>query len=185
MRKSKVFINDFSPSQNDSITFDTNVLIKLLYPVDYSGAYEAYSTLYDEILKSKAMLIVSSIQISEFVNRCIRMQFDLYKKENNDLELDFKSDYRNTNDYNESMNAILDIVRYDILKNFTVLDDGFSKMNLDKLFLYGFSYDFNDAFLVEFAKINNAILVTHDSDFGNFNTKVKMVTANRKLLLFS
>lgn len=185
MKNRKQYISSFSPQKSDTITFDTNILIKLLYPVNYKNTYLAYENLFNEILHKKSNLIISSIQISEFINRCIRLQYTLYIEENNLSNYDFKSHYRETTDYRDSMNAILEIVKSDILSNFTFVDDCFSKMQQNNIFIYGFSYDFNDAFLVEFSKIYNAILVTDDTDFGNYNTNINIVTANKKLLLFT
>lgn len=58
-------------------------------------------------------------------------------------------------------------------------------MQYESIFRYGFSYDFNDALLVEIAKKNKAIIVTDEVDFANYGTDVKIVTANKKLLMFS
>ena len=83
------------------------------------------------------------------------------------------------------MNAILEIIKTDIIPNYSFIDDGFSNMQTDSIFKYGFSYDFNDSILLEIAKQHNSILVTDDADFGNYTSKVKIVTNNSKLLLFA
>lgn len=182
----KVPLYKFVPKQSDTITFDSNILIKLLYPAMCENTpITAYIDLYAKILAAKSSLIISSIQISEFVNRCIRFQFALYKEAQVNPNMDFKKDYRNTADYKNSMTAILDIIQTDIIPNYTFIDDGFSCMQKDEIFRYGFSYDFNDSILYEIARQNNAILVTDDADFANYGSKVKIVTNNSKLLMFS
>ena len=80
--------------------------------------------------------------------------------------------------------SILDIINTDIIDNFSFIDDGFSTMNYDNIFKYGFSYDFNDALISEIAKRENAYLITHDSDFLNYGTDLKIITANEGLLKF-
>ena len=40
-------------------------------------------------------------------------------------------------------------------------------------------------FYLEIAQHHRAILITDDADFGNYNSNVKIVTNNRKLLMFS
>ena len=55
-------------------------------------------------------------------------------------------------------------------------------MNKDNIFKYGFSYDFNDSLLVEIVKKNNAILITDDADFGNYQMNFTLVTSNNFLL---
>lgn len=182
----KIPLDKFVPHKSDVIMFDSNILIKLLYPVMDNTSYSAaYGNLYAKILEVGATLIISSIQISEFVNTCIRFQFELYKKAQNDPRLKFKADYRDTKDYDASMRAILDIIKNDIIPNFSFVDDGFKNMQKDNIFCYGFSYDFNDSILLEIAKQNNSILVTDDRDFGNYISDVKIVTSNKALLMFS
>lgn len=182
---SKTEINLFIPSQHDTMLLDTNILIKLLFPIDFNGKIEKYSTFYEKTKKANSSLIISSVQISEFINRCIRLQFNLYKDSIGQASIDFKKEYRETEDYRNSMKAILEIVTGDILSSFKFIDDGFSNMQYESIFRYGFSYDFNDALLVEIAKKNKAIIVTDDVDFANYGTDVKIVTANKKLLMFS
>lgn len=144
-----------------------------------------YENLYAKLLSTKSKLLISSVQISEFINRCIRFQFALYTDSDDDNKLDFKKDYRNTDDYKNSMTAILDIINSDIIPNYIFIDDGFSKMQNDKIFRYGFSYDFNDSLLLEIASQNHAMLITDDRDFANYISDVKIVTNNKTLLMFS
>lgn len=177
-------LSSFKPQNSDIITLDSNILIKLLYPAMYGNNSLPYENLYSKILAAHSKLIISSIQISEFVNRCIRFQFELYKSSIGD-NIEFKKDYRDTEDYRESMAAILDIITADILPNFTFINDNFGNMQGEKIFKYGFSYDFNDAILIEIANQNNAILITDDRDFANYSTNVSIVTNNRALLMFS
>ena len=183
MRNTKMALESYNPKAEDILLFDTNILIKLLYPVDFNGSVEKYAELYSQIKRVRARLIVSSIQISEFINRCIRLQFALYQ-EKSSVKLDFKKDYRSTDDYRDSMNTILDIVTSDIKLNFAFIDDGFSKMQQEDIFKYGFSYDFNDSLLVEIAKLYNAIVVTDDIDFGNYKADFRIITSNQWLLAF-
>lgn len=177
-------IDDFTPQQDQVFIMDTNILIKLMYPIITNNNTASYETLYNKILSVGAKIIVSSIQISEFTNRCIRFQYDLWKKDHHENN-DFKSDYRSTDDYRESMNAILEIIKGDILSTSECIDDHFSEMNQDILFQYGFSYDFNDAILAEIARIHKAILITNDRDFASYCSSINIVTGNSRLLMFS
>lgn len=178
-------LSSFTPKKTDIITLDSNILIKLLYPAMCESDISPYESLYSRILSIKAKLVISSIQLSEFINRCIRFQFELYKKANKSLDIEFKKDYRGTDDYRNSMKAILDIINSDIIPNYDFINDNFQDMQGDKIFRYGFSYDFNDSILLEIAKQNRAILVTDDKDFGNYASTVPIVTNNRVLLMFS
>jgi len=181
---STVNIDTFVPKKDHVFILDTNVLIKIFYPMDSSSKGAPYIDLYSKICKLHSVIIVSSVQISEFINRCIRFQFELWKYESQNMSADFKKDYRETKNYRESMNAILDIVKSDIMSNSTYICDNFDKMNFDNLYQYGFSYDFNDSLIAEIARINNATLITDDRDFANYHSNITIVTGNRALLMF-
>ena len=177
-------ISTFSPKKNDIFLLDTNVLIKIFYPALGATNSAPYIKMYQTIIETRATLLVSSIQISEFVNRCIRFQFDIYKETHHEIE-NFKNDYRNTDDYKNCMNAILEIIENDILPCFKRINDDFDSMNTDNLLLYSFSYDFNDAFIAELSRSKNAYLVTDDKDYANYlDKKLKVITSNKILLMF-
>lgn len=178
-------IATFTPQKDHIFLLDTNVLIKLFYPMLKSApeASKPYEELYYKILSTNSTLLIGSIQISEFINRCIRFQFGLWKKSQAN-DVDFKKDYRGTEDYHESMNAILDIVKLDIASHSTYVNDNFDQMNYENLYQYGFSYDFNDSLMAEIARLNNAILVTDDKDFANYSSNISIVTGNKTLLMF-
>lgn len=175
-------ISSYTPSKDDTFIFDTNVLIKIFYPALNSNA-GSYVTFYEKILKAKSNLLISSIQLSEFVNRCIRFQFDLYKNSHNQIQR-FKEDYRNTEDYKTSMNAILEIIENDIFSSFIRINDNFDSLNPDNLLMHSFSYDFNDAIIAEISRFHKAFLVTDDRDYANYLTKINIITNNPALLMF-
>ncbi len=183
MKNNKILLDSFKPKPSDNILLDTNILLDLFYPLDFESTSNKYESLFDNLIKEQSHLLISSIQISEFINRCIRIQFKLYQNRKNDFTLEFKKDYRSTDDYREKMNAILDIIKTDIFNNFTFIDDGFSQMNHENIFVYGFSYDFNDSLLVEIARQHNAILITNDADYANYGTDFQIVTSNKFLLM--
>lgn len=180
---STINISSFTPQKDQTFILDTNILIKLFYPIIPSSPIKEYEDLYSKILSVNSTLLISAIQISEFVNRCIRFQFELWK-EKQDKNVDFKKIYRETSDYRQSMNAILDIINLDITSNSLYINDNFNQMDPKSLYCYGFSYDFNDSFLAEISRLNKAILVTDDRDFANYSSKIDIVTGNKTLLLF-
>lgn len=184
-QKGKVIdIVTVKPGARDVYLIDTNILIKILYPVAFDGDIQDYERFYADTRKQCARLLITSIQLSEFINRCIRFQFHLYKEAHSGVE-DFKRDYRETDDYMDSMKSILEIVQSDIVPHFQFVSDEFEKISKDSIFRYGFSYDFNDALLTEIAKYYSAIIVTDDGDFCNYINDVSIVTGNGKLLNLS
>lgn len=183
MKNNTIPLESFKPKQTDNILLDTNILLALFYSLDFESTGSKYETLFENLIKEKSRLLISSIQISEFINRCIRFQFKLYQNAIKNNSLEFKKDYRSTDDYRKKMNAILDIIKTDISGNFTFIDDGFSQMCHQKIFIYGFSYDFNDSLLVEIARQHKAILVTEDADYANYGNDFQIVTSNKFLLM--
>lgn len=183
MKNNKIPLDSFKPKSSDNVLLDTNILLDLFYPLDFESTSNTYELLFNNLIKEKSHLLISSLQISEFINRCIRIQFKLYQNAINNPTLEFKKDYRSTDDYREKMNAILDIIKTDIVANFKFIDDGFSQMKHKDIFIYGFSYDFNDALLVEIARQHNAILITNDADYANYGTDFQIVTSNKFLLM--
>lgn len=182
-----VRITNIVPSPQETFLFDTNILIHLFYPTMSNAFMKPYEKFYADALRNKSQFILTSIQVSEFVNRCIRFQYDVFLKSNgySRSTCDFKKDYRGTSDYQNTMNSILEIIKNDIASQFLLVDDHFDSMNLNDILLFGFSYDFNDAFLVSISNFYNSSIVTHDLDFANYSTSQKIITANEKLLRFS
>lgn len=183
MKNNRITLESFTPSSTDRILLDTNILIDLFYPLDFEAKGNKLDLLYQKIISKKSKLLISAIQLSEFINKCIRIQYKLYQEKVDDKEIEFKKDYRNTDDYREKMTGILDIIKSDIMPNFFFINDGFDNINSEHIFLYGFSYDFNDALLAEIVRANNAILVTNDADFANYPADFQIITSNRFLLM--
>lgn len=183
---SKHSLSSYEPTPQDIFLLDTNLLIHLFYPTMRKSYMKSYETFFAKALTRHSKLILPAIQLSEFINRCIRFQFGLYRENlpQNMRDIDFKKDYRSTQDYHDSMTGILDIVKNDILKTFHPVDDHFSDIDTSLVLLYGFSYDFNDALLVQIADYYKAAIVTHDSDFANYTTKQPVITNNQTLLMF-
>lgn len=182
---SKIPIEKYELKEDSYILLDTNILLHLFYPtLSQNKDMVDYESLWGKISSKKTSLLLPAIQISEFINRCIRFQYMLYKADK-EPDYDYKKDYRNTEDYRENMKSILNIVTGDILPLFTIICDNFDTIPPDKLYIYGFSYDFNDALLVGIAEKYKADIITHDADFANFCTKINFISGNKKLLMFS
>lgn len=47
-------IDKFVPNSDQTLLFDTNILIKLLYPIDFNGDVDKYTILFEKIKKAKA-----------------------------------------------------------------------------------------------------------------------------------
>lgn len=179
--KKGILMKNYLPDKGECFIFDTNILIDLFYPMDLGKDVSSISDLYDKIIKNRATMLLTSIQVSEFINRCIRFQYELYKKDHPECE-DYKKDYRITEDYAQCMNTILDIIKNEWMVRFEFINDNFKDLEKEKLFFHEFAYDFNDAIIVEIAKKYSATLVTNDKDYISYDLPNRIVTSNRLLL---
>ena len=85
MRRKRIPMWNYSPSKQDRFVFDTNILIRLFHPVDYSSKNEVCEELYASILREKIsccchLFRYPNISTNAFVcnltyiNKTIRMQ---------------------------------------------------------------------------------------------------------------
>ena len=169
------------PKQSDVFIFDINILIDLFYPMCVGKDVSDISKLYANIIKNHSKIILTSIQASEFINRCIRFQYELYRDEHRECQ-DYKRDYRVTEDYQNCMEVILDIIKNEWQIRFDFVDDKFDEIEKETLFGHEFAYDFNDAIIVEIAKKYGAILVTNDKDYVSYDLPNDIVSNNRFIL---
>lgn len=179
--KNRIPMSSCNPNKNDVFIFDTNILIDLFYPMSPEKDVSDVSDLYARIIKQHATIILTSIQVSEFINRCIRFQYELYKASHAECQ-DYKKDYRITDDYQQCMEVILDIIKSEWQTRFLFVCDKFEELDKSSLFGHEFAYDFNDAMIVEIAKKYGAILVTNDKDYVSYELPNNIVSGNRFIL---
>ena len=179
--KKVISMHEYYPEKEENVLIDTNVLIRQFFPT-YFEANNDIDEIFKRLRNAKSTILLSSVQISEFINRYIRIQFNYYKGIKGDNGLDFKTDYRSTEDYSKHMENILDILTTEVLPICTCINDKFNEMDSSRLYNYGFSYDFNDALIAEIARLYNATLITNDHDFLNYSLSGKIVTNNSLLL---
>ncbi len=171
---------DYKPLASDILLFDTNVLMRVFSPINQGKCF-GYDEIFSLAREAGSKLLLSSIQVSEFINRNMRTQFELYcddKKES----LDYKRDYRQTEDYFTNLEALCEIFENDIFPYFICIDDGFSKMDTTDLFCPSKEYDFNDKILEKIAISKHAKIVTSDFDFSIFSFDHEIITTLPKLL---
>ena len=155
-------------SQNEKVFIDTNILIYLFSPDFVSSSthqVEQYSKILEILLEKKAEIYISSVVVSEFINRVLRIDY----AKNKDTYPDFKNDYRPSDEYKNTLRLILNQLKK-ILKISHKINDDFD--NFDVLAWYAKDrnndLDFNDLHIAYIVDKNNLKLLTNDSDFGNF-----------------
>ncbi len=182
---SVIDINNYIYSSDDKFIIDTNILLYLYnsYNQDLEhdkSKFMKYADFISDLLQQNAQIFISALNLTEFINVIIQREFKLNKKESHSSTYQFKTDFRPSNAYRDTINAIKNIIPV-MLKSFTKINDSFEKVNLDDIFVYS-EIDFNDEYFVKLVKINNLKFITHDRDFKVYVTDIDIITANKNLL---
>lgn len=165
--------NLYDIKEKEEVFIDTNVLIYLFSP-DFVSTnqkqIDEYSQILDILLQKEANIYISSVVMSEFINRILRID---YEKNKNQYP-DFKKDYRNSQDYKSSLNLILKQLKK-ILKISTQIDDNFSQFEILEWYKkdINMDLDFNDLIISFIIENYNFKLLTNDKDFEKFGINIK------------
>ena len=62
--KNKLLISSYVPVAEDKVIFDTNVLINIFYPINFSKKTNQYEKLYVKLLEKSVKIFLSSKKIS-------------------------------------------------------------------------------------------------------------------------
>lgn len=173
----KIRNNNVSPT--DSYIFDTNVWLFLFGPLAGSNEREqrAYSHLLKEIQDRKAIIFITSLILSEYINAALRMNFRLWKIENDYNNADFKHDYRPSEHYKMALNDVKEQVKI-ILQCTEKRNDDFRDMSFISMHpLLDNDCDYNDAYLLQYCQKNKFNLVTDDGDITKQDVSIKVITA--------
>ncbi|MEC5167457.1 putative nucleic acid-binding protein [Flavobacterium sp. PL11] len=163
--------NNFDVKANQSFFFDNNIWMFLYCPIANFNAskQQTISTLFENILSRNGAIIVNSLIISEFCNAYLRLDFNLWKGENQKPTANFKNDYFSTNRAIETREDIANTVKNSILKISEKHPDSFNAINFDSIFKTYELIDYNDAMIYSECKNKNWILVSDDADFTKFD----------------
>ncbi len=180
-----VEIDSYTPTSDDKFLFDANIWLYLYCPIgNYKkGIIKKYDGFLKNVIHSKSSIYVSSLILSEVFNRWVRLDFDILKESDPSKYIDFKRNFRNTQNYKDSVSTIKTVVKSQIMKIAHRIDDKFSTISLDKLFEEIENSDFNDNYFLAMATLENFKIVTHDSDFAFSSQKlpITVLTANKKM----
>ena len=172
-------IKNYFPQKEDKFFLDTNIWIFLYGPYGSTDSEKTskYSSFVKEITSQKCKIYTSSCVISEFINRYLR-----YGHSNSRYaKKPYKNSYKKSNEYKRTFG----LLKESFLKNFKdviLLDDNFSKTNLNDLLKISEKTDFNDVIISHILKTHGIPLVTDDGDFKNLLDDIKIYTSNLQLL---
>jgi len=164
------------------IFFDANILIYLFWQTGSRQRVleNKYATIYSEILRRELSMYVNYVVLSEVVNRTLRISWEEYldKKSLKKDKLSFKN-YRNSTEGIEAQEEIAIIIKEIVFNNFEVVEDSFSKEDIED-FLEVDTLDFSDKAILKTCVDNDFVLLTHDSDYSN--SEIDILTCNNSIL---
>ena len=177
-----VNIEAYVPKDGDRYFFDANIWLYFYCPIgNYSkNTIRKYDGFLKKAINSKTVIYVSSLVISEIVNRWLRLDFKRVKRRDASMR-DFKRNYRGSTYYQNTVNNIKAFFNQ-LLKISIPLDDRATEISLPDVLGGLDKCDFNDCYYHHLAKLDNLMIVTNDSDFTELDTGISILTANQKLL---
>jgi len=163
------FTNIYHIREDESVFIDTNILIFLFSP-DFvnSKKYQVdkYSNIYAKLIEKNCKLFINSHVISEFINKCLRIDFEK-NFQNEEKTKNFKKDYRISQRYEDTLSLILKELKKFISLNVNQLSDDFNNFEIFTQYSETIHSDFNDLIIAKNVIDNNLKLLTDDSDFDN------------------
>jgi predicted nucleic acid-binding protein len=171
-------ITKYTPKSSDLFFFDNNIWMYLFCPLaNYNkNKQKHYSSFLQSIATSRSTIFISSMVLSEFSNRNLRMDFDLWKDETGNHSAEFKKDYVGTSRYRDTVDEIKISIN-NIMKFCEKTSDNFNAIDLKDVLTHLSHIDFNDSYYLEQAKIGTLKIVTDDSDFSTYtNHNVEIIT---------
>ncbi len=175
-------IETYVPQDGDKYFFDANIWLFFYCPIgNYRrNAIRKYDGFLKKAVNSKTAIYISSLTISEVVNRWLRLDFNRVKRRDVSMR-DFKQNYRGSAYYCSTVKDIQ--AAFNKLLNIsTPLDDRATEISLPDVLDGLDKIDFNDCYYHHLAKLDNLLFVTNDADFAELDTGISILTANQRLL---
>ncbi len=182
--KKIIDINSYIPSKTDNFIFDTNIWLYLFCPL---GGYKAliiqkYENFLVKVIKANSSIFLTSLILSEFINRYVRLDFNIKNQIHPGQYPDFKKDYYTSQDFLNTIKTVQATIRQQMVKIAKNIDDKFSNYNMTDIMNDIDKVDFNDLCIEELASISKCKIVTDDKDFKITSKGVEILTSNPKLL---
>lgn len=169
-------------NQHEAVIFDSNIWLFLFAPsfiTPQRYQSDRYSFIFNCILENpNKRIFLTSTNVSEFINRCLRNDFNKQFNLDDNGEsknLDYKKDYRPSNEYLKTHAMILKELRKILqLPNVELIHDEFNSFDLIQYYNDYNLADFNDLLILHVAKQKNCAVISNDKDFQEF-TDVKVI----------
>ncbi len=165
--------------KNESIFCDANILI-YLYGITFDEDYsDVYSKILKKLLKNNNSLYIDYTVISEYINRCHRIDYKTHKQKIKNHNLKYK-DYRNSQQGQDSMKDIYSVTN-NIIENFYNIVGKEYKLEDIKSFIKKADEDFSDKAIINLCDEKSFYLLTNDIDFKN--SGLNIISANENYFI--
>ena len=173
-------IKSHTPKKNEKFFLDANIWMYLYCPLADSNKriVAGYSAFFEKMIQANSPIYTSSGIISEFVNRYLKLDHNLNKKE----YPHYKRDYRGSSCYTDTFKTVKAAVSDKILKWGTRLSDGFEHLNVEDIIHQAEATDFNDSLFSNMLKTTDIAVLTDDRDFYHLKSNHNIYTGNPKLI---
>lgn len=151
----------YNINEADNIFIDANILIFLFSPSFVSSKrfqVDKYSQIMTQLFQKKCKLFINQLVVSEFINKCMRIDFERNFNINNDK--DYKKDYRTSQEYKDTLKIVITELKK-FLKHAKQINDDFETFEIKD----NFEIDFNDLIIADTVKKNNLKLLSDDGDY--------------------
>ncbi|MBP3198033.1 MAG: PIN domain-containing protein [Butyrivibrio sp.] len=172
-------IAKYTVGTNEEFFFDTNVWMFIFAPL--AGAKQekqrVYSGFLKDIISRGDTIWINSQVVAEYINRCLRMEFDQWKKQTRNPLADYKRDFRPTEDYQSALKSAKSLISV-ILQKCTRHPDDFHRIDINAIISsMGASCDYGDAIMIELCQRKKFKLVTDDADMTKNELPITVITA--------
>jgi predicted nucleic acid-binding protein len=159
-------VKTYTAKRLDIFFFDNNIWMYLFCPLgEYNKQRQKqYSELLKRVKTANSTIFTSSLIMSEYANRYLRLDFARWRDTDGFPAAKYKEDYVGTQRYNETVVEVKDSLRK-IIALCEKHPDNFNSVEIDNILKHFGEVDFNDGYYIELATIKNWKIVTDDQDF--------------------
>lgn len=153
--------------ENEKVFIDANILIFLFSP-DFVSSKEyqvdKYSKILELLILNNNELYINSLVISEFINRCLRIDFEKNFQDKS-RNKDFKREYRDSAKYIQTLRIIKKEIKKFLKLNVKQIHDSFDRVDILEELDHLDKLDFNDLMIVKSIETYGLKLLSDDGDF--------------------
>lgn len=129
------------------------------------------------IIDRNGTIFITSLILSEYINRVLRIGFRQWQDENHSKDSDFKHNYRKTGHYRDVLDDAIAQIK-EILNIAQRRPDDFNAIDIySVLDAMGHDSDYNDSYLIKCCENGGMKLVSDDGDMTRIDSNITLIKA--------